>query len=164
MAENPVSLNDWGKKSDVVPHKVPRFQKYFQWMKHLLQKPQALLIFADAETIAFAAPWCMVIRQNSWSLFVIHMVRYGFGHPLHVFICLFFGAVNIALWIRSYQARLSDASLPVSELAYAWLYAFSFMHVPGTTLRWATPSHVDLKLILWGEGDAERGGNSKFIR
>eukprot|EP00435_Cladocopium_sp_Y103_P039116 s1871_g10.t1 len=30
------------------------FKKYFQWMDQLLQKPQALLIFADAETIAFA--------------------------------------------------------------------------------------------------------------
>ncbi|CAE7243499.1 unnamed protein product, partial [Symbiodinium natans] len=31
------------------------FQKYFAWMSHLLQKPQALVVFGEAETLRYAA-------------------------------------------------------------------------------------------------------------
>lgn len=33
----------------------PRFKRYFEWFDRLLSKPQALLVYGDAETIAFAA-------------------------------------------------------------------------------------------------------------
>ncbi|CAJ1378868.1 unnamed protein product, partial [Effrenium voratum] len=46
------------------------FRKYFQWMDHLLQKPQALIVFGDAETAAFAASRRKAHGLHMWSCIV----------------------------------------------------------------------------------------------
>ena len=60
-------LKSWSESWPEWPLEWPlRFKKYFEWMDQLLQKPQALVIFADAETIAFAAPLQKCFQPQSY--------------------------------------------------------------------------------------------------
>ena len=60
-----------------------RFRKYFQWMDHLLQKPQALIVFGDAETAAFAAARCAcrVQRLTADGAYLTDRTPFQFRRP-----------------------------------------------------------------------------------